>query len=74
LQGVRDQLACSKGSTLLILHNCDDIKKDYRQYIPNGAVVSIVMTTRLSDAKSMRPLSRKTPGTDFTSSLEVWTG
>ena len=52
MQGVRDQLACSKGSTLLILHNCDDIKKDYRQYIPNGAVVSIVMTTRLSDAKN----------------------
>jgi tetratricopeptide (TPR) repeat protein len=49
--GVKDQLASSKRPSLLILDNCDDVRKDYNRYIPNGSKVSVIMTTRLSDAK-----------------------
>jgi len=36
---------------LLILDNCDDVGTDYSRYIPNGSKVSVILTTRLSDAK-----------------------
>ncbi|KAM0710568.1 hypothetical protein Q7P35_002239 [Cladosporium inversicolor] len=51
LIGVKDQLASSKRPSLLILDNCDDVRTDYSRYIPNGSKVSVIMTTRLSDAK-----------------------
>jgi hypothetical protein len=49
--GVKDQLASSKWQSLLILGNCDDVKTNYNHYIPNGSQVSVVLTTRLSDAR-----------------------
>jgi hypothetical protein len=49
--GVKDQLASSKWQSLLILDNCDDVKTNYNHYIPNGSQVSVVLTTRLPDAR-----------------------
>jgi tetratricopeptide (TPR) repeat protein len=51
LVGVKDQLASSKRPSLVILDNCDDVRTDYSRYIPNGSKASVVLTTRLSDAK-----------------------
>jgi tetratricopeptide (TPR) repeat protein len=51
LVGIKDQLASSNRPTLLILDNCDDVGTDYSRYIPNGSKVSVILTTRLSDAK-----------------------
>jgi tetratricopeptide (TPR) repeat protein len=51
LVGVKDQLASSNRPMLLILDNCDNVGTDYSRYIPNGSKVSVVLTTRLSDAK-----------------------
>jgi tetratricopeptide (TPR) repeat protein len=48
---VKDQLASSEWQSPLILDNCDDVKTDYNHYIPNGSQVSVVLTTRLSDAR-----------------------
>ncbi|SMR61359.1 unnamed protein product [Zymoseptoria tritici ST99CH_3D1] len=50
LYGVKDRLASLTTSTLLILDNCDDTETDYSRYIPNGTQVSVILTTRLSDA------------------------
>ena len=51
LAGVKDQLASSKRPSLLVLDTCDDVGTDYSRYIPNGSKVSVILTTRLSDAK-----------------------
>jgi tetratricopeptide (TPR) repeat protein len=48
---VKDQLAGPESQSLLILDNCDDVKTDYNRYIPTGSQVSVVLTTRLSDAR-----------------------
>ncbi|SMR58378.1 unnamed protein product [Zymoseptoria tritici ST99CH_1E4] len=50
LYGVKDRLASLTTSTLLILDNCDDTETDYSRCIPNGTRVSVILTTRLSDA------------------------
>jgi tetratricopeptide (TPR) repeat protein len=47
---VKDQLASSTKSSLLILDNCDDVQKDYPRYIPNSPKVSVILTTRRADA------------------------
>ncbi|KAK0806639.1 hypothetical protein LTR75_002527 [Friedmanniomyces endolithicus] len=49
--GVKDRLGTSKTPILLILDNCDDSTVDYNRYIPNGDQVTVVLTTRLSNAK-----------------------
>jgi hypothetical protein len=51
LAGIKDQLASSPRPSLLILDNCDDVGTDYSRYIPNGSKASVILTTRLSDAK-----------------------
>ena len=51
LDGVMYQLARSTRPSLLILDNCDDVRTDYNRYIPNGSKVSVILTTRLSDAE-----------------------
>ncbi|KAK0258041.1 hypothetical protein LTS09_007234 [Friedmanniomyces endolithicus] len=51
LDGVKDRLASSKTPILLILDNCDDSTVDYNRYIPNGDQVTVVLTTRLSNAR-----------------------
>jgi len=50
-ESAKDQLASSEWQSLLILDNCDDVKTDYSRYIPNGSQVSVILTTRLSDAR-----------------------
>jgi tetratricopeptide (TPR) repeat protein len=59
---VKDQLANSESQSLLILDNCDDVKTDYNRYIPNGSQVSVVLTTRLSDAKKYASADPKDTG------------
>ncbi|KAK1081925.1 hypothetical protein LTR33_004285 [Friedmanniomyces endolithicus] len=51
LDGVRDRLASSTTPILLILDNCDDSTVDYNRYIPNGDQVTVLLTTRLSNAR-----------------------
>ena len=48
---VKDKLAGRDKPSLLILDNCDDLRTDYRQYIPNSRKVSVILTTRLTDAR-----------------------
>ena len=50
LHGVKDQLASLDERALLLLDNCDDTKTNFSRYIPTSARVSVVLTTRLSDA------------------------
>jgi len=50
-ESAKDQLASSEWQSLLVLDNCDDVKTDYSRYIPNGSQVSVILTTRLSDAR-----------------------
>jgi tetratricopeptide (TPR) repeat protein len=50
LCGVKDQLASLEEQSLLILDNCDDPKTNFGLYIPNSPQVSVVLTTRLSNA------------------------
>lgn len=50
LHGVKDQLASLDRPSLLLLDNCDDTTTNFNRYIPNSAQVSVVLTTRLSDA------------------------
>jgi len=50
LHGVKDQLASHDKPSLLLLDNCDDTKTNFSCYVPNSARVSVVLTTRLSDA------------------------
>jgi tetratricopeptide (TPR) repeat protein len=49
--GAKDRLASFDKNTLLILDNCDDPRTNYSRYIPNSPRVSVVLTTRLSDAR-----------------------
>jgi tetratricopeptide (TPR) repeat protein len=48
--GAKDQLASLDESTLLILDNCDDPTINFSHYIPSSPQVSVIFTTRLSDA------------------------
>ena len=48
--GAKDQLASSDQHLLLILDNCDDPKTNFSHYIPSNPQVSVLLTTRLSDA------------------------
>jgi tetratricopeptide (TPR) repeat protein len=48
--GAKDQLASLDEKVLLLLDNCDDPKTNFSRYIPNSPQVSVVLTTRLSDA------------------------
>ncbi|GAB7335905.1 hypothetical protein MBLNU13_g08157t2 [Cladosporium sp. NU13] len=48
--GAKDQLASFDEQVILILDNCDDPKTNFNRYIPSNPSVSIVLTTRLSDA------------------------
>jgi tetratricopeptide (TPR) repeat protein len=50
LHGVKDRLASLDRPCLLLLDNCDGTKTNFNRYIPNNARVSVVLTTRLSDA------------------------
>jgi tetratricopeptide (TPR) repeat protein len=50
LYGVRDQLASHDQQSLLILDNCDDPSTNFGLYVPSGPQVSVVLTTRLSNA------------------------
>ncbi|KAK0272969.1 hypothetical protein LTR35_012641 [Friedmanniomyces endolithicus] len=51
LDGVKDRLASSTTPILLILDNYDDSTVDYNRYVPNGDQVTVVLTTRLSNAR-----------------------
>jgi tetratricopeptide (TPR) repeat protein len=79
--GAKDQLANLDKSTLLILDNCDDPSTDFSRYIPNSLKVSVILTTRLSDAEkyaSSDPydvsanLSLQLDGLDAESAIEVF--
>lgn len=59
LHGVKDQLASLDRPCLLLLDNCDDAKTNFSCYIPNSARVSVVLTTRLSDADKYASLNRQ---------------
>lgn len=48
--GAKDQLASSDERIFLILDNCDDPNTNFSLYIPSNPQVSILLTTRLSDA------------------------
>jgi hypothetical protein len=50
LCGAKDQLASLDKPTLLILDNCDDPTINFSRYIPGGPQVSVILTTRLSNA------------------------
>jgi tetratricopeptide (TPR) repeat protein len=50
LCGAKDQLASLDESTLLILDNCDDPIINFSRHIPSSPLVSVILTTRLSDA------------------------
>ncbi|KAK0767944.1 hypothetical protein LTR59_018046 [Friedmanniomyces endolithicus] len=49
--GAGDHLARSTRLSLLILDNCDNVKMDYGRYITHGSQVTVILTTRLSDAR-----------------------
>ncbi|KAK3617642.1 hypothetical protein LTR56_025154 [Elasticomyces elasticus] len=51
LYGARDHLSSCGRPVLLVLDNCDDARTDYRRYVPNGSQVTVILTTRLSDAR-----------------------
>ncbi|KAK3615054.1 hypothetical protein LTR56_026692 [Elasticomyces elasticus] len=51
LYGARDHLTSCGRPVLLVLDNCDDARTDYRRYVPNGSQVTVILTTRLSDAR-----------------------
>jgi tetratricopeptide (TPR) repeat protein len=59
LHGVKDQLASLNKPCLILLDNCDDTKTNFNRYIPNSAQVSVVLTTRLSDADKYASLDRQ---------------
>jgi tetratricopeptide (TPR) repeat protein len=43
------------------LDNCDDVGTDYSRYMPNGSKVSVILTTRLSDAKKYASADPRDP-------------
>jgi tetratricopeptide (TPR) repeat protein len=67
---VKDQLASSQWQSLLILDNCDDMKTDYSRYISNASQVSVVLTTRLSDAKKYASVDPQDTGRKLFSRLD----
>lgn len=56
LYGVKDRLASHDRQCLLLLDNCDDPMTNFGNYIPSGPQVSVILTTRLSDASKYASL------------------
>lgn len=46
------ELSNARTSWLLVLDNCDDPKIDYSDFVPNASVGTLLITTRLDDARS----------------------
>ncbi|KAK5710585.1 hypothetical protein LTR15_012914 [Elasticomyces elasticus] len=51
VDGVRDRLASSSAPSILVLDNCDDASMNYNRYIPDSEYTTVILTTRLSDAR-----------------------
>lgn len=59
LFGAKHRLASCGHPLLLILDNCDDAKENYSDFIPSGLHTTVLMTTRLSDAKKYASLDTR---------------
>jgi tetratricopeptide (TPR) repeat protein len=59
LFGAKHRLASCGRPLLLILDNCDDAKENYNHFIPSGLHATVLMTTRLLDAKKYASLDTR---------------
>ncbi|KAK5695709.1 hypothetical protein LTR17_024455 [Elasticomyces elasticus] len=66
----RDRLARLTAPALLVLDNCDDESVDYGAYIPDNLLVTVVMTTRLREAKSYASRDTQDPSKEHVIRLD----